>query len=302
LVDLASFSWLILYPSYGNSSTIGGQGFLLPFPFNYAFILLILCLVITLGVLLRKTNQLNRSLNATQLALAKEQKMAALGALAAASAHELGSPLSTISLVAKDMLSSLPEISPLLEDVRMIISQGDRCRDILNELSENFRRDESFAYQSLPLSAIIDRAGQPHKLPHIRLAIHKEAPDPEPHFLVTPDLVHGLGNILQNAFQFATSHVRVTLRWDGNKIEALVRDDGKGYPPALIGRLGEPPTTTSKTLKGQETRKAGGMGIGLFIAKTLLMQRQAQVSFFNDEGAFCLIRWPASIRVSEPKA
>lgn len=246
-------------------------------------------------IMSQKMRQLTASLEATQMALVKEQKVSTFGALAAAAAHELGSPLSTISLAAKDVLSSLSPDSPLTEDMQLIISQGDRCRDILADLSRSMKEDTSQVQQSLPLSKIIERAAAPHKLPHIGFYIQKEAPDPEPHFNVTPDLLHGLGNILQNAFQFASTKVRVTLRWNKDQIEAIIQDDGKGYPPAILPRLGEPQPSDHKS----ESRKGEykGMGLGLFIAKTLLSQRQAKVHFYNDEGACCLIQWPSTMRV-----
>jgi two-component system sensor histidine kinase RegB len=243
----------------------------------------------------QKMTHLANALNATQLALAKEQKISNFGALAAAAAHELGSPLSTISLAVKDIISSLASDSPLMEDAQLIVSQGDRCRDILADLSRSMREDPHEAKQALGLAALIEHAAQPHKLPHIGLIIQKESPDPEPQFYATPDLLHGLGNILQNAFQFANSTVRVTLRWDKDHIEAIIQDDGRGYPPAILPRLGEPQPSHHKDQSRQGEYQ--GMGLGLFIAKTLLSQRQAEVHFYNDAGACCLIKWPSTMRV-----
>jgi two-component system, sensor histidine kinase RegB len=260
-----------------------------------SIIVLLLIFSVYIVMMSKRMHQLNATLNATQLALVKEQKISSFGALAAAAAHELGSPLSTISLAAKDIVASLAPDSPLMEDVQLIISQGDRCRDILADLSRSMKEDPNKAQESLPLSGIIELAAHPHRLPHISFFINKEAPDPEPRLQVTPDLLHGLGNILQNAFQFANSRVRVTLNWDKEYIEAIIQDDGKGYPTAILPRLGEPQSSDHK----DPSRKGGykGMGLGLFLAKTLLAQRQAQVRFYNDDGACCSIKWPASIRV-----
>ncbi len=260
-------------------------------------ILFIILLAFYVLAMSQKINQLNQSLTVTQLALAKEQKIASFGALAAAAVHELGSPLSTISLAAKDILSSLSSDSPLLEDTQLVISQTDRCRDILAELSQSISQDPNQPQKILPLSALIELAAQPHKLPYIGLTIRKEATDPEPYFTVTPDLLHGLGNVLQNAFQFATSKVCATLHWDKDKIEAIIQDDGRGYPLDVLPRLGEPKPSGSKDSTGEASRKGGHMGLGLFIAKTLLSQRQGEVHFSNDEGARCLIRWPGAMRV-----
>lgn len=258
-------------------------------------IIILLILSTYIMVMSHRMRQLNAALHATQLALVKEQKISSFGALAAAAAHELGSPLSTISLAAKDIVSTLAPDSPLMEDAQLIINQGDRCRDILAELSKSMREDPNKPQQALPLSSIIELAAKPHKLPHISLFINKEAPDPEPQFYVTPDLLHGLGNILQNAFQFANARVRVTLRWNKESIEAVIQDDGKGYPQAILPRLGEPQSSDHRDQSRKGEYK--GMGLGLFIAKTLLAQRQAQVHFYNEDGACCAIKWPASMRV-----
>lgn len=274
----------------------------LPAPYLLGAALPLTFFIILLGfyvlIISRKLTQANQALMVTQLALAKEQKIATFGALAAAAAHELGSPLSTISLAAKDILSSLTADSPLLEDTQLVISQTNRCRDILLELSQSISQDPNQPQKVLPLSALIEFAAQPHKLPHIALIIKKEAPDPEPYFTVTPDLLHGLGNVLQNAFQFATAKVRVTLRWDKNKIEAVIQDDGRGYPLDVLPRLGEPKPSGSKDSTGEASRKGGHMGLGLFIAKTLLSQRQGEVHFSNDDGACCLIKWPSNMKVA----
>jgi two-component system sensor histidine kinase RegB len=297
-----TFSLLTYYPfssplfGLGNNA---GEHVLLPLS---PLLLIAVCVFIILMafaiyavIMSQKMHQLSSALNATQLALAKEQRISSFGALAAAAAHELGSPLSTISLAAKEIVSSLSPDSPLMEDVQLILSQGDRCRDILVELSRNMKEDPNKPQQALPLSAIIELAAQPHKLPHINLLINKETPDPEPQFNVTPDLIHGLGNILQNAFQFATSRVRVTLRWNKDSIEAIIQDDGRGYPPAILPRLGEPQSSEHKD--PSRTGEYQGMGLGLFIAKSLLSQRQADVHFYNDDGACCLIKWPGTMRV-----
>ncbi|MBM3468059.1 MAG: HAMP domain-containing histidine kinase [Alphaproteobacteria bacterium] len=262
-----------------------------------ALVIFILLLAIYIWMMSQKITNLNNALTANQLALAKEQKISTMGALSAAAAHELGSPLNTISLVIKEMLSALPSESALQEDVQLVATQTDRCRDILLELSRNIRQEEDLPRQSLPLSSLIEQAAQTHKLPHITLAIQKETPDPEPTFMVTADLMHGLGNILQNAFQFATSTVRITLKWTLEEVEAVIQDDGRGYPPDLLPRLGEPQPSGRKSPTDEKGRKGGHMGLGLFIAKTLLSQRQGEVHFSNDGGARCLIKWPRSIEI-----
>lgn len=302
---MALLSYLSFPFSLFGKDTPVGEALILPIPYLFGitfplifFVILLAFYVLTMS---QKLKQLNQTLAATQLALAKEQKIATFGALAAAAAHELGSPLSTISLAAKDILSTLTKDSPFLDDTKLIISQADRCRDILLELSQSISQDPNQPQKILSLSGLIELAAQRHKLPHINLIISKEAPDPEPSFTVTPDLLHGLGNVLQNAFQFAKSTVRVTLRWDKDKIEAVIQDDGRGYPPDVLPRLGEPKPSSPKDSAGVASRKGGHMGLGLFIAKTLLSQRQGEVHFSNDGGACCLIKWPGAMKVVNSK-
>jgi two-component system sensor histidine kinase RegB len=240
---------------------------------------------------LQKVKQLNRALFTTQLALVKEQKISSLGALAVAAAHELGSPLSTISITVKEILPTLSPDDPLMEDIQILVSQSERCRNILLQLShQSTEEDQPKSCEKVSLSEIIHLAAKPHQIPSIALSIHKESPNPEPNFSVTPDLLHSLGNILQNAFQYAKSHVQVTLRWGKQSIEVAIHDDGPGYPPTLLARLGDP-YASSRINPKASGHKALGLGLGLFIAKTLLSHLGAQVHFSNDKGAYCLIKW-----------
>ena len=253
----------------------------------------------------QKTSQLNKALRAMQHALAREQKISSLGALAAAAAHELGSPLNTISLVANDILSVLPQNSPLLEDVHLLISQSNRCREILIQLSQDASLDHEHTVKKIALSELIETSAKSYQLPAIRLTIHKKSLDPEPCLQATPDLLHGIGNIIQNAFQFAISEVKVTLKWNRQHIEMTIQDNGPGYPPGQLPYLGQP--YSKKVLSSPDKsqvkhiRKGQNLGLGLFIAQTLLSQHKAQVHFYNDGGACCLIRWPRNFKIKGPE-
>jgi two-component system, sensor histidine kinase RegB len=275
-----------------------GGGLILPeaYALGTAAALVIAILFITFYVwnIAREANQLQKALNATQLALAKEQKLSSLGALAAAAAHELGSPLSTISLASKEILSNLSKNDSLYEDASLVVSQSDRCRDILMKLSSNSTEDHQLPCRNLPLSAIIELAAQSHAVPQITLQIKKESPDPEPHLLITPELLHGLGNVLQNAYQFAQSHINVSLRWGNDTMEIMVHDNGPGYPISLLSRLGHPYVSGRSLSPNENTDKRTHLGLGLFIAQTLLSQRGGQMHFSNDAGAKCLIKWAHS--------
>ncbi|HET8727946.1 MAG TPA: ActS/PrrB/RegB family redox-sensitive histidine kinase, partial [Alphaproteobacteria bacterium] len=150
------------------------------------------------------------ALAATQMALAREQRMSALGALAAAAAHELGSPLGTIAVVAKELQRELPSEGPWAEDVALLMSQSARCRDILSDLARRPEIDGGAPYETLALPALIEAAAHPHRRPGIGLRIEMaEDEDGPPVVRRAPELLHGLGTLLQNAIQFARSEVVV---------------------------------------------------------------------------------------------
>jgi two-component system sensor histidine kinase RegB len=236
--------------------------------------------------------RISEALAETQLTLAREQQLTALGALAAAAAHELGTPLSTITLVAKELGRDLPPGSPFAEDVALIQSQCERCRSILAELARKPQDAEESPFNRLPLDQLIEAAAVAHRMPGIRLEIRNAvAPGSEPAILRrTPEIMHGLGNILQNAMQFATTAVKAEARTDARQITVTVSDDGPGFSPGLLGRLGEP----YLSLRDQEHEH---LGLGIFIAQTLLERTGAELTFVNGldgalAGAAVTIVWP----------
>jgi len=241
-----------------------------------------------------EARRISEALAETQLTLAREQQLTALGTLAAAAAHELGTPLSTITVVAKELGRDLPPGSPFAEDVALIQSQCERCRAILAELARKPEDAEESPFNRLPLDQLIEAAAAPHRVPGIRLDIRNSAaPGVEtPILRRTPEIMHGLGNILQNAMQFATTAVRVETRIDAQWIAMTVSDDGPGFSSSLLGRLGEP----YLSLRDQEHEH---LGLGIFIAQTLLERTGAEVTFVNGlggalEGAAVTIIWPRS--------
>ena len=233
------------------------------------------------------------ALAATQMALDREHRLAALGALAAAAAHELGTPLGTIAVAAKELTREAPEGSPLAEDAALILSQSERCRDILVRLA---RRPDMAgpedAFLHRPLSLIVAAAAEPHRAatPAIALEIRSSGdPAGEPRLEDRPALLHGLGNLIQNALQFAARRVSVDIAWDGKEVAVTIRDDGPGFPPAILDQLGEP----YLSLREVEAESKVHMGLGVFIAETLLQRTGAELRFANlsGGGAEVVIRW-----------
>jgi two-component system sensor histidine kinase RegB len=222
--------------------------------------------------------RLSYALAAVQLVLAREQKLAALGGLAAATAHQLGTPLATIHLVAKEMERTLPPDSPLLEDVHLLVSQSERCRQILRQLSQ--RKEEGDAlHERLPISAFLNEVAERHRGlgPAITVSTQTPGENGEPVLRRSAEILHGLGNLVENAVGFAATSVALEARWSDTEIEVVVRDDGPGFPGAVLPRLGEPYVSDRDTEDG----KGGGLGLGVFIAKTLLERSGARVMFRN---------------------
>jgi two-component system sensor histidine kinase RegB len=254
--------------------------------------------------LAEEARRMSGALAASYLALDREQRLSALGALAAAAAHRLGSPLGTIAVVSKELARELPPDSPHRADVELLLSESERCRTILAELST--RPEAGEPLQRMPLAALVETAAAPYRAQRIRLVVDSQPePDaedtgkPSPLAPHSPELLHGLGNLLQNAIEFARSEVRVIVRWDDRHVRLVVRDDGPGFDPGLLDHLGEPYLSG-----GPQGRTGDSMGLGVFIAQTLLGRTGAQLSFGNSQngGGEVTIVWNRTSLEAEPAA
>lgn len=239
-----------------------------------------------------EARQLADALAATELQLSRREQLSALDGLAAAAAHELGTPLSTIALAAKEMLPDMPP-GPLREDVELIISQSARCRTILAKL-RNLGADGGDPFAAVPIGELIAEVAKPHEGQGKSIVVTKEnAAGPEPVFRRNTGLLYGLGNIIENAANFAKQGVFIHAAWDKVNVTVTVADDGPGFPPDLITRLGEPYLTNRA--RDPDKSEGGGLGLGIFIAKTLLERTGARLSFENeslDGRASVRIVWP----------
>ena len=235
-----------------------------------------------------EARRMSNALTATQMALAREQQVSALGTLAAAAAHELGSPLSTIAVVATELSRDVPADAPFADDIRLLKSESDRCRAILAKLGrwQETGGDTPFARQ--PLTALVENAGAPHSREDIAVIVEREDTEgPEPNVVNSPEVVHGLGALIQNAVQFAQATVEITISWRAGRIAVIVEDDGPGFTAGVLDRIGEPYVSSRRG-------ESGHMGLGIFIANTLLERTGAQLRFANrpDGGARVEVDWP----------
>ena len=271
----------------------------------------IVCATVFSVIYARRISQearlMSSALQATEMVLAREQRLSALDGLAAAAAHELGTPLATIALVAKELKRELPKRFKHGDDIELLISQAARCREILTRLAVPEQLSDE-TYQQVGLEAMLEDMVAPLRGHNVEIAIDirpsdEKLKDASPVFQRNPAISYGLGNLIENALDFAHSRVDVEARWSATQVIVSVLDDGPGFDETIFDRLGDPFVTTrpgyGKVAQHQEAGQHEGMGLGLFIAKTLLERSGAAVTLSNrslpKRGAIIDISWPRSL-------
>ncbi len=242
------------------------------------------------------------ALDVTQAVLAREQRLSALGALAAAAAHELGTPLATISIVAKELSREAPT-QTVKDDADLLVSQAERCREILRKLTATPDAAADEVHERLSLRQLVHEVIEPHakaasggaKEVRVEAIVTGTTGMKTPDVRRMPEVTHAFTSFVENAVDFAASEVLVSARFDAETLSIEVRDDGPGFAPEVLAKLGEPYVTTRPGAEGSRTGHIG-MGLGFFIAKTLLERTGALVTFQNGRphGAVVSARWPRS--------
>lgn len=250
-----------------------------------------------------EARNMSGALAATEFVLAQEQRFSDLDGLAAAAAHELGTPLATIALVAKELKRDLPNAEDFADDLDLLSSQTSRCREILAKLANRDELSEDMLTR-LKLTVMLEELIDPLRtgLPTITIETKpKKIIGPEPVVTRHPGIRYGLANLLENAVDYARSNVTLELSWNENEVTIIIIDDGPGFAEEIIDQLGEPYVTTRKGYGRKQLAKAPtvghqGMGLGFFIAKTLLTRSGASVALANlaepHSGATVRISWP----------
>ena len=233
--------------------------------------------------------RMGRALAATQLALEREQRLTHLDGLATAAAHDLGTPLSTIAVLAREIEEQSPPGSRVEEDAKLLYQQARRCRGILARFTQDAPLKAALGGADAPLSLMLERLCAEHQdRPvdvHLRTSVASEAV--EPAFPPAGEVRHGLANLLDNAVTYARSEVAVVLTIDGERTTVRIVDDGPGFPPEILNSVGEPFVSTRG---GDSTH-----GLGLFIACTFLTRAGAELEFGSGpDGASVTVQWPAS--------
>jgi len=297
------------------------DGFILRIPSLFVFgnwVALVIAIVFISAYSRRVTSEMHSmsdALSATQMALSREQKLTDLGGVVAAAAHELGTPLATIKLASAELMDELDDQPDLFEDAALIREQADRCRQILRDMGRAGKSDTHLRHA--PFMTVLSEAADPHR---DRGKILHFSHDPggtveQPLVYRKPEIIHGLRNMVQNAVDFAHANVWIEAHWSDTEIAVRIIDDGAGFPTHLLGRIGDPFMRRRKSR--DQTARPGyeGMGLGLFIAKTLLERTGAELIFANGRdpfgnapdtdqiGAIVAVVWPrAAIDAAEASA
>ena len=287
--------WLISLAALFNIPLYFADGSILAVPvlFEFGFWLSIVIGIMFLGLysyrVASEIQSMSEALLATQMALAREQKLTDLGGVVAAAAHELGTPLATIKLVSTEMIAELQNNPDLRDDAQLIKDQADRCRDILRSMGRAGKNDLHLL--RAPLDAVLRDAAEPHRqrgktvIFDLHPAQHVLAQQPT--IMRKPEVIHGIRNLVQNAVDFARTTVWVDAEWGRDTLTVRVVDDGDGYSSDILGRIGDPFVKRRNTTQKQDQRPGyEGMGLGLFIAKTLLERSGAVVAFANGTDPF----------------
>jgi two-component system, sensor histidine kinase RegB len=243
----------------------------------------------------KEARRLAAALNATELVLAREQHLSALDGLAAAAAHELG---------AKELERELPPDSDLIDDIALLKSQSQRCRDILAKLTSLSGQPDQLLAR-LPLSHLLEEVVEPYRVFGIDIVVAPpQGAGPQPVGQRNPAIVYGLANLVENAVDFAQSRVDIGREWTESEVAVTIADDGPGFASDIIDRIGEP-YVTSRGQTANDDDDAGGLGLGFFIAKTLLERTGARLHFANRTapatGAVVRVVWPRAVMDAEVK-
>ena len=223
--------------------------------------------------------------------MAQEHEMLSLGGQAAAAAHSLGTPLSTIKIITQELKDQLKERSELTSDIELLSSQVERCNQILKKLSLNPIEEDDFIDEDLSLKKYINQIVNSFEETSDKKFILNFDQDSSPRKIPKSiEIIYGLRNFIGNANKFAKEKIFITLKSNNEYTEITIEDDGDGYPGEILSKIGEP---YLRSLKNKDKRKSG-LGLGIFIGKNLLEKNFASLNCQNSKtrtGAEVNIRW-----------
>tara|TARA_Y100001935_G_scaffold231361_1_gene212346 strand:+ start:410 stop:1690 length:1281 start_codon:yes stop_codon:yes gene_type:complete len=231
------------------------------------------------------------ALNKMEEIMANEHEMLSLGGQAAAAAHSLGTPLSTIKIITQELASQLSNQKDVIQDIKLLSSQVERCNQILKKLSLNPTEEDSFIDEDINMKSYLKEIISSFKETSKNKFILNSDQDSNPRkFTKSIEIVYGLRNFIGNANKFCKNKIYINLKSNNEITEVTIEDDGEGFPNDILSKIGEP---YLKSIKQTDKSKTG-LGLGLFIGKTLLEKNFASVNCWNSKtrnGAEIIIKW-----------
>ena len=288
--------FLLFVLTFFNMPLPGMEEYILSFP-NYYVTGILISLIIGLVFLsyfgirfAGETKKRSDALNKLQQILAKEYELESLGGQAAAAAHSLGTPLATISVVAKEMRKEVGDNSKLTKDIDLLISQTKRCSEILKKISQKKIISDEFL-SSMGFEDLLEEIIKSFKESSEKnIILNSDKDTNKIDIKRNPELVYGLRNFIGNAVKFSNQNILISIISDNINLYILIEDDGPGFPEDIIKALGEPYIKSRSKL----SKDNGGLGLGTFLGKTLLERQSAIISFENGSslnGAIVKIKW-----------
>ena len=239
----------------------------------------------------QETNLRKDALDKIQEVISKEHELVSLGGQAAAAAHSFGTPLSTIKIISHDLFDQFKDNNEVKKDLELLVSQVDRCNVILKKLTLNPAIEDDFLDKNKTLYDYINEIVNSFKeISNKNFNVDKEQDSNSFEILKSVEIVYGLRNFIGNANKFANENIYISIRSDSQNTEITIEDDGPGIPKDILNKIGEP---YIKTLKNKDSKKSG-LGLGIFIGKTLLEKNSAKIIIRNSEtrgGAEVKIDW-----------
>ena len=239
----------------------------------------------------KESNIRKEALDKIQEVISKEHELVSLGGQAAAAAHSLGTPLSTIKIISDELYEQFKNDIDLKKDVELLVSQVERCNEILRRLTLNPTIEDGFIDKDLSLADYVKEIVSSFKEisdKNFDIDIEQDANAFE--IRKSIEIVYGIRNFVGNANKFAKNNIYISLKSDSETSEITIEDDGSGFPKDVLSKIGEP---YLKSIKAKDKNKSG-LGLGIFIGKTLLEKNNAKLVFRNSEtrgGAEIKIKW-----------
>jgi len=230
------------------------------------------------------------ALNRLELILAKEHELESIGLQAAAAAHSLGTPLSTITVVAKELKKEIGDNSQYSKDINLLLSQTKRCSAILKNLSQDQLKEDNFLNNIKIEDLLEDVVRSFSEISEKKILLIKEQNELNPQISRTLEITYGLRNFIGNAVKYSNSFVEINLKSNDTVTEVKVSDDGPGFSEDVKDVLGEPYIRSKNKIISAKS----GLGLGTFIGKTLLERMKANIQFSNSKklnGAMVIIKW-----------